>query len=86
MFSFWGSEDILETRAARDTDKVPASIFLDSSMVEHSAVNRGVVGSSPTRGVRTSGGCFTGRLTMVGPVDKIHIYGALAQLVRATGS
>ena len=25
--------------------------FLDSSMVEHSAVNRGVVGSSPTRGV-----------------------------------
>ena len=26
-------------------------IILDSSMVEHSAVNRGVVGSSPTRGV-----------------------------------
>ena len=25
--------------------------FLDSSMVEHSAVNRRVVGSSPTRGV-----------------------------------
>ena len=25
--------------------------ILDSSMVEHSAVNRGVVGSSPTRGV-----------------------------------
>ena len=25
-------------------------IFLDSSMVEHSAVNRVVVGSSPTRG------------------------------------
>ena len=25
--------------------------FLDSSMVEHTAVNRGVVGSSPTRGV-----------------------------------
>ena len=25
-------------------------IILDSSMVEHSAVNRGVVGSSPTRG------------------------------------
>ena len=24
---------------------------LDSSMVEHTAVNRGVVGSSPTRGV-----------------------------------
>ena len=26
-------------------------VFLDSSMVEHTAVNRGVVGSSPTRGV-----------------------------------
>ena len=26
------------------------SVFLDSSMVEHTAVNRGVVGSSPTRG------------------------------------
>ena len=26
-------------------------VFLDSSMVEHSAVNRRVVGSSPTRGV-----------------------------------
>ena len=25
-------------------------VFLDSSMVEHTAVNRGVVGSSPTRG------------------------------------
>ena len=28
-----------------------APVFLDSSMVEHSAVNRVVVGSSPTRGV-----------------------------------
>ena len=27
------------------------TVFLDSSMVEHAAVNRGVVGSSPTRGV-----------------------------------
>ena len=27
-------------------------IILDSSMVEHTAVNRGVVGSSPTRGVK----------------------------------
>ena len=26
------------------------TVFLDSSMVEHAAVNRGVVGSSPTRG------------------------------------
>ena len=28
------------------------NIILDSSMVEHSAVNRVVVGSSPTRGVK----------------------------------
>ena len=28
------------------------NIFLDSSMVEHSAVNRVVVGSSPTRGAK----------------------------------
>ena len=31
--------------------KVRYPLFLDSSMVEHSAVNRVVVGSSPTRGV-----------------------------------
>ena len=30
--------------------KVQTLIILDSSMVEHSAVNRVVVGSSPTRG------------------------------------
>ena len=29
-------------------------MILDSSMVEHSAVNRVVVGSSPTRGVKKS--------------------------------
>ena len=29
-------------------------VILDSSMVEHSAVNRVVVGSSPTRGVERS--------------------------------
>ena len=27
-------------------------VILDSSMVEHAAVNRGVVGSSPTRGAK----------------------------------
>ena len=32
--------------------KVYAFVILDSSMVEHSAVNRRVVGSSPTRGVK----------------------------------
>ena len=31
---------------------IPSRIILDSSMVEHTAVNRGVVGSSPTRGVK----------------------------------
>ena len=30
--------------------QVFALLFLDSSMVEHPAVNRRVVGSSPTRG------------------------------------
>ena len=30
-------------------------LFLDSSMVEHTAVNRGVVGSSPTRGAGYAG-------------------------------
>ena len=29
-----------------------SEVFLDSSMAEHSAVNRRVVGSSPTRGVK----------------------------------
>ena len=31
---------------------ISSVIFLDSSMVEHSAVNRVVVGSSPTRGAK----------------------------------
>ena len=30
---------------------VPTAVFLDSSAVEHPAVNRRVVGSNPTRGV-----------------------------------
>ena len=37
----------------------PLIIFLDSSMVEHSAVNRVVVGSSPTRGAHISYMCQT---------------------------
>ena len=56
--------------------------FLDSSMVEHAAVNRGVVGSSPTRGafwlrgqaVKTSP--FHGGNTssiLVGVIKKIYI-------------
>ena len=31
--------------------RIGNTVILDSSMVEHAAVNRGVVGSSPTRGV-----------------------------------
>ena len=38
----------LET--AREDRSLPDSIFLSSSMAEHSAVNRVVVGSSPTWG------------------------------------
>ena len=34
-----------------NTGSIPVGVILDSSMVEHSAVNRVVVGSSPTRGV-----------------------------------
>ena len=32
-------------------------IFLDSSAAEHSAVNRRVVGSNPTRGVKATLSC-----------------------------
>ncbi len=35
-------------------DPHAAGAVLDSSMVEHSAVNRVVVGSSPTRGVKVN--------------------------------
>ena len=38
------------------SDIVEPQTILDSSMVEHSAVNRGVVGSSPTRGARPGAG------------------------------
>ena len=46
------------SRAARGAGQGPLQapygvrIVLDSSMVEHAAVNRGVVGSSPTRGAK----------------------------------
>ena len=66
-------------------------IILDSSMVEHSAVNRVVVGSSPTRGVhelraviwlhgqavKTSP--FHGGNTGSIPVGVIFIFGVLAK-------
>ena len=41
-----------EGTAGREEPHGAAGIILDSSMVEHTAVNRGVVGSSPTRGVK----------------------------------
>ena len=37
---------------AREDRSLPALIFLSSSMAEHSAVNRRVVGSSPTWGAK----------------------------------
>ena len=43
MFGFEGINAVLS--------EYHKDIILDSSMVEHSAVNRVVVGSSPTRGV-----------------------------------
>ena len=62
-------------------------VFLDSSMVEHSAVHRRVVGSSPTRGaflrlrgqaVKTSP--FHGGNTGSIPVGVIYkIYGVVAK-------
>ena len=39
---------------AREDRSLPDSIFLSSSMAEHSAVNRVVVGSSPTWGASKS--------------------------------
>ena len=74
-----------------------ARIVLDSSMVEHAAVNRGVVGSSPTRGVYILYGSVVKRLrhrpftavTRVRfPLESLSLFahGPLAQLVRATGS
>ena len=72
----------------RHGGKVP-KIILDSSMVEHTAVNRGVVGSSPTRGafwlhgqvVKTSP--FHGGNTGSSPVGVIlcnRIFADMAQL------
>ena len=48
----------LET--ARESRSSPDSIFLSSSMAEHSAVNRRVVGSSPTWGAIQNPPSFEG--------------------------
>ena len=47
-------------------------IILDSSMVEHSAVNRGVVGSSPTRGV----------FSLVREILLKNLYGSMVKRLR----
>ena len=47
--------------------------ILDSSMVEHAAVNRGVVGSSPTRGVLLSL-FFSNFLLFCNMMNKIKLY------------
>ena len=55
-------------------------------MVEHAAVNRRVVGSSPTEGATK--GCaaiFKGGGTLLF-ASEIDLFGPLAQLVRADGS
>ena len=53
VFGFEGmtSDEIISKRK-RFMGLRSEAIFLDSSMVEHSAVNRVVVGSSPTRGAK----------------------------------
>ena len=45
-------------QGSRGNGRIPRMV-LDSSMVEHSAVNRVVVGSSPTRGVSKFGIFFS---------------------------
>ena len=55
MFGFEGAEPPEGRWAPRrkaGVQQTPGRVILDSSMVEHTAVNRGVVGSSPTRGVK----------------------------------
>ena len=42
--------EVIDSNYSYSVLKVLTSMILDSSMVEHSAVNRVVVGSSPTRG------------------------------------
>ena len=55
-------------------------LFLDSSMVEHSAVNRGVVGSSPIRGVFF----FKRKLTVYFRCAKIHTIWLRGQEVKTS--
>ena len=43
---------ILEYKEIQRRSREGSVVVLDSSAVEHSAVNRSVVGSNPTRGVK----------------------------------
>ena len=62
-----------------------AGIILDSSMVEHSAVNRVVVGSSPTRGAQGSvvkrlrHRPFTAVTRVRFPSESLNEYGVVAK-------
>ena len=59
VFSFEGTSSYKVRYSEKLLDQLlklyPEKVFcLDSSMVEHAAVNRGVAGSSPARGARDS--------------------------------
>ena len=54
MFGFEGAVAIKKAGDKEQQALYNNKIILDSSMVEHSAVNRVVVGSSPTRGAKKS--------------------------------
>ena len=72
-----------EDRSTPTQETVHSYRFLHASLaqsVEHAAVNRGVVGSSPTGGAR----CGNAAAHRGGIFRKD--YGPLAQLVRAAGS
>ena len=68
----------MPTQKVRRDSNLLVYAFLAQS-VEHAAVNRGVVGSSPTRGARKELA-----LTILWGLN--FKYGPLAQLVRAAGS
>ena len=63
VFSFEGTSSYKVRYSEKLLDQLlklyPEKVFcLDSSMVEHAAVNRGVAGSSPARGARQRSRCY----------------------------
>ena len=64
--SVYGTEDV----GSNPTEET--SLFHHSSMVEHSAVNRRVVGSSPTGGAMWAGSQVGRRRRTVNPLRKKH--------------